>query len=66
MAQGEKCPNADIFGPNTGEYGPEKTPHLDTFYAMWLKMNLLRKSLIYYQQIRIKFLKKCDKHDNTL
>ena len=49
MAQGEKCPNADIFGPNTGEYGPEKTPHLDTFYAMWLKMNLLRKSLIYYQ-----------------
>ena len=40
MAQDEKCPNADIFGPNTGEYGPEKTPHLDT--------NLL----IYYQQIR--------------
>ena len=21
-------------GPNTGKYGPEKTPHLDTFYAV--------------------------------
>ena len=22
------------FSPNTGKYGPEKTPHLDTFHAV--------------------------------
>ena len=22
-----------VFGPNTGKYGPEKTPYLDTFHA---------------------------------
>ena len=23
-----------VFGLNTGNYGPEKTPHLDTFHAV--------------------------------
>ena len=23
-----------VFSPNTGKYGPEKTPYLDTFYAV--------------------------------
>ena len=23
-----------IFSPNTGKYGPEKTPYLDTFHAV--------------------------------
>ena len=23
------------FGLNAGKYGPEKTPYLDTFYAVW-------------------------------
>ena len=23
-----------IFSPNAGEYGPEKTPYLDTFHAV--------------------------------
>ena len=23
-----------FFGKNTGKYGPEKTPYLDTFYAV--------------------------------
>ena len=23
-----------VFGLNTGKYGPEKTPYLDTFYAV--------------------------------
>ena len=22
-------------GPNAGKYGPEKTPYLDTFHAVW-------------------------------
>ena len=39
----EKCPNTEfflvreylsIFSPNAGKYGPEKTPHLDTFHAV--------------------------------
>ena len=24
-----------FYGPNTEKYGPEKTPYLDTFYAMY-------------------------------
>ena len=27
-------PYFPVFGPNTGKYGPEKTPHLDTFHAV--------------------------------
>ena len=34
----EKCPNTEflwsVFTPNTGKYGPEETPYLDTFYAV--------------------------------
>ena len=29
-----------IFSPNTGKYGPEKTPYLDTFHAVTLTVNL--------------------------
>ena len=25
-----------VFSPNAGKYGPEKTPHLDTFHAFGL------------------------------
>ena len=25
-----------VFSPNTGKYGPEKTPYFDTFHAMLL------------------------------
>ena len=27
-----------VFSPNAGKYGPEKTPHLDTFYAVYIVM----------------------------
>ena len=27
-------PYFPLFGLNTGKYGPEKTPHLDTFHAV--------------------------------
>ena len=27
-----------IFSPNTGKYGPEKTPYLDTFHAVFTKL----------------------------
>ena len=26
-----------VFSPNTGKYGPEKTPYLDTFHAVSVK-----------------------------
>ena len=26
--------HGDLLSPNTGRCGPEKTPHLDTFYAV--------------------------------
>ena len=46
----EKCPNTeiflvrifpysdgiDVFSPYTGKYGPEKTPHLNTFHVVSL------------------------------
>ena len=28
------CPYFSVFNPNIGKYGPEKTPHLDTFHAV--------------------------------
>ena len=35
----ENCPNTEqisVFSPNTGKYGPEKTPFWDTFHAVYL------------------------------
>ena len=40
----EKCPNTEfssgpyfaVFSPNTRKYGPEKTPYLNTFHAVWV------------------------------
>ena len=31
----EKCPNTELFGPNKEKYGPEITPYLDTFHAVF-------------------------------
>ena len=44
-----------VFSPNTGKYGPEITPHLDTFHAeqLTIKMNAKRESRMIY--------KTCDK-----
>ena len=41
MALREKSPNTDFFSSNTGKYGPEKTPYLDTFHGMWESHYLL-------------------------
>ena len=30
-----------VFSPNTGKYGPEKTPYLDTFDALVIVQYLL-------------------------
>ena len=35
------CPYFPVFGLNTGKYGPEKTPYLDTFPAVNMIWKLL-------------------------
>ena len=37
-------PYLSVFSPNAGNYGPEKTPYLDTFHAVLLS---LHKSFVY-------------------
>ena len=32
-----------VFRPNAGKYGPQKTPYLDTFRAVWAIMMILTK-----------------------
>ena len=34
LTSNKKCVN--VFSPNTGKYGPEKTSYLDTFHAAHL------------------------------
>ena len=49
-------PYFPVFSPNTGNYGPEITPYLDTFHAVILSMvenrsaDFLRKILCYFTQ----------------
>ena len=31
-----ETPYLSVFRPNAGKYGPEKTPQLDTFHAVFL------------------------------
>ena len=44
----EKCPNSElfwsVFSLNTGKYGPEKTPYLETFYAVSVNKGFLKMS----------------------
>ena len=41
-------PYLPVFNPNTGEYGPEITPYLDTFHAVML----IKHSLTTSQRIK--------------
>ena len=36
-------PYFPVFSPNTGKYGPEITPYLDTFYAVSATKNICSK-----------------------
>ena len=42
-------PYFPVFSPNTGKYGPEKTPYLDTFHAVltvkFVKYHMIRGKL---------------------
>ena len=41
-------PYSPVFTSNTGKYGPEKSPCLDTFYTEPLKVYSIRKFAILY------------------
>ena len=57
-----------VFSPNTGKYGPEKTPYLDTFHEVKIqdmkdknhdmknKIQYAKKQNSRYQKIPIKHL----------
>ena len=47
--------NTNLFSRNTGKYGPEITPYLDTFHAVWLLAILL---LPNYRRVSLKTLQK--------
>ena len=36
-----------VFSPDTGKYGPEKTPYLDTFAVVYLSVTALYYTLIH-------------------
>ena len=37
-----------VFGRNTGKYAPEKTPHLGTFYAVYVEYDTAVQKAIAY------------------
>ena len=37
---------AFVFSPNTGKYGPEKTPYLDTFHAVVYRRKRNKKTVL--------------------
>ena len=39
-----------IFSPNTGKYGPEKTPYLNTFHAVKKMFNRLLTHYLHKRQ----------------
>ena len=43
-----------FFGPNTGKYGPERTPYLDTFHAVLLWINQFIMMIGVLSDIHIK------------
>ena len=38
-----------VFSPNTGKYGPEITPYLDTFHAVYNKQSKLNALKLIYR-----------------
>ena len=54
-----------VFGLNTGKYGPEKTPYLDTFHAVLfiITSKMIGKSVMMTEN-SIKSNRKCLKTKN--
>ena len=46
-----------VFGLNTGKYGPEKTPYLDTFHTVWSFLVLSEIHLVKSHISKQKLLK---------
>ena len=43
--------NLEIYSPNVGKYGPEKLPHLDSFYAV-VKVRRRQSNVIHFYSER--------------
>ena len=45
--------NKQLFSPNAEKYGPEKTPHLDTFHVVMKKViqEIVRVMIFKYEEI---------------
>ena len=56
-------PYFPVFSPNTGEYGPEKTPYLDTFNAVLIRSMVIKDTAWRWsnEYFKMFFLKK-EKH----
>ena len=55
-------PYFPVFSPNTGKYGPEKTPYLDTFHTVFsIKILLITVIIIFLCNRNIKhtFFESC-------
>ena len=37
-----------VFNSNTGKYGPEITPYLDTFHAMQITLEYVKHNKLFY------------------
>ena len=45
-------PYFPVFSPNTGKYGPETIPYLDTFHATGLFLDPLKTSFLFLRSIQ--------------
>ena len=50
-------PSISVFSPNTGKYGPEKTPYSDTFYVVYCTRKTSLLKLNEYCEISIRSMK---------
>ena len=51
--------NTNLFSRNTGKYGPEITPYLDTFHAVWVTQSIqIQKRLAVAVRKTVK-IRKC-------
>ena len=56
-------PYFPVFSPNTGKYGPKKTPYLDTFHAV---TNFSCQVKLVYHPIRLRYFLDISQHPKIL
>ena len=46
-------PYISVFSPNTGKYGPEKNPYLDSFHAVFFAEHYMQISILQSLNVNI-------------